>query len=58
MDNEHASRVTGFEVEYRKPKMIFRLKGEGDALLEKWSLARKSDLFESVFGTKVVVEEQ
>jgi exopolyphosphatase/guanosine-5'-triphosphate,3'-diphosphate pyrophosphatase len=57
MDNEHASRVTEFEVEYRKPKMIIRLKGAGDALLEKWSLARKSDLFESVFSTKIAVEE-
>jgi len=57
MDNEHSSRVTDFEVEYKKPKMILRLKGEGDALLEKWSLARKSDLFASVFSTKVVVEE-
>jgi len=49
--------VTGFEVEYKKPKMILRLKGEGDVLLEKWSLARKSDLFASVFSTKIVVEE-
>jgi exopolyphosphatase/guanosine-5'-triphosphate,3'-diphosphate pyrophosphatase len=57
MDNEHASRVTAFDVEYRKPKMIFRLKGEGGVLLEKWSLARKADLFESVFSTKVIVEE-
>jgi exopolyphosphatase/guanosine-5'-triphosphate,3'-diphosphate pyrophosphatase len=57
MDNEHASRVTDFEVEYRKPKLIIRLKGEGDLLLEKWSLARKADLFEDVFSTKVAVEE-
>jgi exopolyphosphatase/guanosine-5'-triphosphate,3'-diphosphate pyrophosphatase len=58
MDNEHASRVTDFEVEYKKPKIVVRLKGEGDLLLEKWSLARKSDMFAEVFSTKVVVEEE
>jgi exopolyphosphatase/guanosine-5'-triphosphate,3'-diphosphate pyrophosphatase len=57
MDNEHASRVTDFDVEYRKPRLILKLKGEGDLLLEKWSLARKSDLFLEVFSVKVVVEE-
>ena len=57
MDNEHASRVTDFEIEHKKPKFIIKLKGEGDLLLEKWSLARKADLFEDVFSTKVVVEE-
>jgi exopolyphosphatase/guanosine-5'-triphosphate,3'-diphosphate pyrophosphatase len=57
MDNEHASRVTDFEVEIRKPKFIIRLKGEGDLLLEKWSLARKADMFEEVFNMNVVVEE-
>jgi len=57
MDNEHAVRVTDFEVEYKKPKFIIRLKGEGDLLLEKWSLARKADLFEEIFSAKVVVEE-
>ena len=57
MDNEHASKVTDFEVEYKKPKFILRLKGESDLLLEKWSLARKADLFEEIFSTKVLVEE-
>jgi exopolyphosphatase/guanosine-5'-triphosphate,3'-diphosphate pyrophosphatase len=57
MDNEHAARVTDFEVEHKKPKFVIRLKGEGDLLLEKWSLSRKADLFEEVFSTKVVVEE-
>ena len=57
MDNEHSSRVVDFEIEYRKPKFIIHLKGEGDFLLEKWSLARKADLFEDVFSAKIVVEE-
>jgi exopolyphosphatase/guanosine-5'-triphosphate,3'-diphosphate pyrophosphatase len=57
MDNEHASKVTDFDMDYKKPKFMFRLKGEGDMLLEKWALANKAGLFEEVLSTKVVIEE-
>lgn len=57
MDNEHASRVTSFTVEYKKPKFTIRLQGEGDLLLEKWALMNKAELFEDVFGVKVFVED-
>lgn len=57
MDNEHASKVTNIEVEYKKPKILIRLKGEGDMLLEKWALANKAELFEEVYSTKLVIEE-
>lgn len=57
MDNEHASKVSDFDVEVKKPKFILRLKGDGDMLLEKWALARKSALFEEVFSVKCAVEE-
>jgi len=57
MDNEHASKVTDFDIDYKKPKFIIRLKGEGDMLLEKWALANKAGLFEDVLSTKVVIEE-
>jgi exopolyphosphatase/guanosine-5'-triphosphate,3'-diphosphate pyrophosphatase len=56
MDNEHASKVESFSVEYKKPKFAIHLKGEGDLLLEKWSLTKKSEMFEEVFGVKVIVE--
>jgi len=36
---------------------MFRLKGKGDMLLEKWALVNKRDLFESVFDANVVVED-
>jgi hypothetical protein len=36
---------------------LFRLKGKGDMLLEKWALVNKRDLFESVFEASVVVED-
>jgi exopolyphosphatase/guanosine-5'-triphosphate,3'-diphosphate pyrophosphatase len=57
MDNEHASKVSDVEVEYRKPKMIIRMKGQEDMLLEKWALANKAELFEEVYSTTLVVEE-
>jgi exopolyphosphatase/guanosine-5'-triphosphate,3'-diphosphate pyrophosphatase len=57
LDHEHASSVQSVEVEYKRPRFLFRLKGKGDMLLEKWALAAKRDLFESVFDANVVVED-
>lgn len=57
MDNEHASKVSDFEVEYRRPKFLVRLRGEGDLLLEKWSLMKKATMFEEVFSVKLILEE-
>jgi exopolyphosphatase/guanosine-5'-triphosphate,3'-diphosphate pyrophosphatase len=57
LDNEHASKVEDIDVEYKKPKLVITLKGEGDMLLEKWALANKSAMFEEVFSTKLAVEE-
>jgi exopolyphosphatase/guanosine-5'-triphosphate,3'-diphosphate pyrophosphatase len=57
LDHEHASSVENVEVEYKRPRFLFRLKGKGDMLLEKWALAAKRDLFESVFDANVVVED-
>jgi exopolyphosphatase/guanosine-5'-triphosphate,3'-diphosphate pyrophosphatase len=57
MDTEHASKVTDFDVEYRKPKFSIRLRGEGDLLLEKWALLKKAAMFEEVFSVAVAVEE-
>jgi exopolyphosphatase/guanosine-5'-triphosphate,3'-diphosphate pyrophosphatase len=57
MDNEHASKVHDFEVEYRKPKVVMKLKGEGDMFLERWALMKKSSMIEEVFGVEFSVEE-
>jgi exopolyphosphatase/guanosine-5'-triphosphate,3'-diphosphate pyrophosphatase len=57
LDHEHASTVESVEIEYKRPRFQFRLKGKGDMLLEKWALAAKRDLFESVFDANVVVED-
>src|SRR6266705_77192 len=57
LDNEHASTVDAVEVDYKRPRFLFRLKGKGDMLLEKWALVNKRDLFENVFDANVVVED-
>lgn len=57
MDNEHASKVQDFEVEYKKPKFTLKLKGDGDLLLERWALMKKSAMFEEVFSVKFTIEE-
>ena len=57
MDNEHASKVSEFSVEMKKPKFIIRLRGEGDLLLEKWALLKKAQMFEETFSVKVAVED-
>ncbi len=57
MDNEHATMVQDFEVEFKKPKFTLLLKGDGDLLLEKWALARKSAMFEEVYSVKFALAE-
>ncbi|HEY4003186.1 MAG TPA: Ppx/GppA phosphatase family protein [Candidatus Xenobia bacterium] len=56
LDAEHAGKVHGFSIEFRRPKLTVKVRGEGDLLLEKWSISRKAALFEEVFGVKVSVE--
>lgn len=63
MDNEHASKVSSFSIEYpkdpqgKKAKVTLRLRGNADLLLERWSLINKAEMFEDVFGVKVSVED-
>jgi exopolyphosphatase/guanosine-5'-triphosphate,3'-diphosphate pyrophosphatase len=57
LDHEHASTVDSVQVDYKRPRFIFRLKGKGDMLLEKWALLNKRDMFESVFDADVAVED-
>ncbi|MCG3147794.1 MAG: Exopolyphosphatase [Verrucomicrobiae bacterium] len=53
LDKEHGSKVKRIEIEFRPPKLVLRLRGRGDLLLESWALTTKSELFEEVFGVKV-----
>jgi exopolyphosphatase / guanosine-5'-triphosphate,3'-diphosphate pyrophosphatase len=57
LDNEHAGKVTDIAVEYNRPRFMLKLHGEGDLLLEKWALVKRTPLFEEIFGVKVTIAE-
>lgn len=57
LDNEHASRVQTVELAIKKPKVVVRLRGDGDLLLERWALLKKAEMFEEVFGVKLTMED-
>ncbi|MGA3406398.1 MAG: Ppx/GppA phosphatase family protein [Candidatus Bathyarchaeia archaeon] len=54
LDREHANKVKQLRIASGK-KLTLRLKGRGDLLLERWALARNSELFETVYKRKVVI---
>ncbi|HEX4999886.1 MAG TPA: Ppx/GppA phosphatase family protein [Terriglobia bacterium] len=56
LDRERAGAVRSVEIAFKKPKFIMKLLGEGEMLLERWALSEQRDLFENVFGVKLVVE--
>ena len=55
LDREHSARVRSVAVEAQRGKALLRIEGKGDLLLEKWSLKRKSGLFERVFERELRV---
>lgn len=56
MDRSHIQQVDEVDVVLRDGELRLRLRGEGDFLLEKWAMGRKSNLFEKVFHRSVVLE--
>jgi hypothetical protein len=42
-------------MEYDRPRLFMRLQGQGDLLLERWALAKRSPFFEEVFGAKLAI---
>jgi len=56
LDREHSNRVEQIKLVKGKKKIILRLKGQGDMLLEKWALGYRSRLFEKVFKKKLLIE--
>jgi len=54
LDREHANKVKQLRISTGK-KLTLRLRGRGDLLLERWALARNSELFETVYKRKVVI---
>ena len=55
MDHDHSSKVQSFKIQFKRPNFSIHLVGQGNMLLEKWSLLKKCDLFEKVFKVKFSV---
>ncbi|HEU4557129.1 MAG TPA: Ppx/GppA phosphatase family protein, partial [Longimicrobium sp.] len=54
LDREHLQAVRSVTARVtRGHKLKLEVEGEGDLLLERWALKRKSDLFTSTFGLEV-----
>jgi exopolyphosphatase/guanosine-5'-triphosphate,3'-diphosphate pyrophosphatase len=57
LDTEHGGKVSDITVEYERPRLMLKLHGQGDLLLEKWGLAKRTPIFEEVFGVKVAIAD-
>jgi exopolyphosphatase / guanosine-5'-triphosphate,3'-diphosphate pyrophosphatase len=57
LDNEHGGKVTDVTIEYNRPRLMLKLHGQGDLLLEKWALVKRTPIFEEVFGVKVAIAD-
>ena len=55
LDRTHRGRVADLRVELRRRKVILRAATRGPADLELWAAGEKGDLFEKVFGRRLVV---
>ncbi len=55
LDRSHQQKLTNFTVNFTKDCITFRVKGYNNLTLEKLALAEKGDLFENVFGYKIVL---
>lgn len=58
LDCEHAGVVRGVRVKLRESDVALELDAQGDALLERWALARKQALFERVFARRVTLADR
>lgn len=54
-DRSHMQRIKEFDISFSKDSITFRIKGHEHLGLERLALQEKSDLFEDVFGYKVVL---
>jgi exopolyphosphatase / guanosine-5'-triphosphate,3'-diphosphate pyrophosphatase len=57
LDNEHAGKVADITIDYDRPRLVLKLHGQGDLLLEKWALVKRTPLFEEVYGVKIAIAD-
>ncbi len=54
-DRSHRQRLGNFSISFSRDSITFRIKGHNHMGLERLALQEKADLFEDVFGYKVVL---
>ncbi len=55
LDRAHTQRIKDFKITFTNDSMTIKTDGSHNNVLEKIAIAEKSDLFESVFGYKVIL---
>ncbi len=55
LDRGHQQKVDDFNISFSAESMTLRVNGYNNVLLEKIALSEKADLFQNVFGYKVVL---
>jgi exopolyphosphatase/guanosine-5'-triphosphate,3'-diphosphate pyrophosphatase len=57
LDVSHTGRVKNIKLEEQKNTWKLKLQGEGDLMLEKWTLEKRQRLFQDVFAVKLEITE-
>ena len=55
LDRGHQQKLTNFTLSFSAESLTIRVKGNNNLLLEKMAVEEKGDLFENVFGYKIVL---
>ena len=55
LDRGHSQRIQSFDTEIKGDTLILKLHGVQDTILEKIAMKEKADLFEAIFGYKVIL---
>lgn len=55
LDRGHSQRIKSFDTEFKGDSFILKLHGVQDTILEKIAMKEKADMFESIFGYKVIL---
>jgi exopolyphosphatase/guanosine-5'-triphosphate,3'-diphosphate pyrophosphatase len=57
LDVSHTGRVKDVLLEEQKNTWKLKLRGEGDLMLERWTLEKRQRLFQDIFGVKLKIIE-
>lgn len=55
LDRSHRQKLTDFTVRMHEDTLTIRTRGNHNTALEKIALAQKADMFESIFGYKILI---